>query len=71
MIELLKNGQVVKDIYLQNEYEKFLAEHGETLETNEDYIPYVFGGYTYVCMKESEYKQLSAEDINCLLSIMN
>lgn len=71
MIELLENGQIVRDKYLEEEYNKFLLEYGEKLETNEDYIPYTFGDYTYVCMKESEYKQLSAEDINCLLSTMN
>ena len=59
------------DEYLICMYDDFLLnDYGETLEYNEDYIPYRFGDCTYIVMREEEYNNMSNADLNTLMCIL-
>ena len=75
MVVILYDGytlKVDKDEYLLNMYEEFLLmEYGETLESNEDYIPYQLGEYTYIVVKEEEYNNMTDEDLTNVMKLLN
>ena len=75
MVVILYDGytlKVDKDEYLLNMYEEFLLmEYGETLESNEDYIPYQLGEYTYIVVKEEEYNNMTDEDLVNVMKLLN
>ena len=71
MVVIYSDGSINKDRYLISMYDEFLSERGETLETNEDYIPYTLGNFTYVCIKESEYNNMSRDDLNIIIKVLN
>ena len=75
MVVILYDGyelKVDKDEYLLNMYEEFLLmEYGETLESNEDYIPYQLGEFTYICVKEKEYNNMTDYDQESIMELLN
>lgn len=75
MVVILYDGyelKVEKDRYLLDMYEDFLLlEYGETLESNEDYIPYQLGEYTYIVVKEEEYNNMTDEDLANVMKLLN
>ena len=46
-------------------------EYGETLESNEDYIPYQLGEFTYICVKEKEYNNMTDYDLESIMELLN
>ena len=75
MVVILYDGyelKIERDEYLLNMYEEFLLmEYGETLESNEDYIPYQLGEYTYIVVKEEEYNNMTDEDLVNVMKLLN
>ena len=75
MVVILYDGytlKVDKDEYLLNMYEEFLLmEYGETLVSNEDYIPYQLGEFTYICVKEMEYNNMTDYDLESIMELLN
>ena len=75
MVVILYDGyelKIDKDEYLLNMYDEFLLmEYGETLESNEDYIPYQLGEYTYIVVKEEEYNNMTDEDLVNVMKLLN
>ena len=75
MVVILYDGyelKIDKDEYLLNMYDEFLLmEYGETLESNEDYIPYQLGEYTYIVVKEEEYNNMTDEDLTNVMKLLN
>ena len=71
MVCILNTGEVTKDNFLEEMYLEYLKELDETIDTVCGYIPYEFGCYVYICIKDAEYKSMSKETIDYLLKILN
>ena len=76
MVVILYDGYCFKtiedDAFLVEMYEEFLyTEYGETLDTNEDYIPYEFGELTYIVIKKDEYEEMTEEDLENIMKLLN